>query len=171
MRRSITEWLLWHPYFDIIPPLLSLVLLFANPTIRISDGLYAALSTLAGIVVATVTFTSSFVYGSDTKLMKIVRERFGPIISDNVISMTVLTLFSAFLPLASMLIGAGACGPILALASTIIIVEEFLRCIFWMRYTLFMDNNSDSYESDEYNTSTAKAIVRRAPVRDPNMRP
>lgn len=171
MRRDITEWLLWRPYLDILPPLLSLVLLFASPTIRSSDSLYAALSTLAGIVIATVTFTSSFVYGSDTKLMQVVREKFGLTISNNVISMIVLTLFAAFLPLASMLIGTGTWGLILALASAIIVVEESLRCIFWIRYTLFMNDNSMNYEGDGYDTSSAKNAAHRAPVRDPKMRP
>jgi hypothetical protein len=171
MRRDITEWLLWRPHLDVLPPLLSFLLLFVNPTIRNLDSLYAALSTLAGIVVATVTFTSSFVYGSDTKLMQVVRKKFGLAISSNVISMIVLTLLAAFLPLASMLIGTGAWGLILALASAIIVVEESLRCIFWIRYTLFMNDNSPRYESDGYDTSTAKKVVSQTPVREPNMRP
>lgn len=171
MRRDITEWLLWRPYLDVLPPLLSLVLLFVSPTIRSLDSLYAALSTLAGIVVATVTFTSSSVYGSDTKLMQEVREKFGATISNNVISMIVLTLLAAFLPLASMLIGTGRWGLTLALASAIIVVEESLRCIFWIRYTLLMNDNSPRYESDGYDTSAAKKAVSQPPVREPNMRP
>jgi hypothetical protein len=171
MRRNASEWLLWHPYLDATLPFASLLLLLAPDPTKALDNLYMALSTLAGIVLATITFTSSFIYSSNTKLMRIVQEKFKKPLLGNVIGMIVFTLLAAFLPLISILLDESKWSLILALASAIIVVQESLRCIFWIRYTLFMNVNSVRYESDGYDTKQAQEAIRHRPVHNPKMMP
>jgi hypothetical protein len=150
-----------HPAVDLALPCLAAAIgmrfapvLLYDPTVD-RNPFYAGLSALAGIVMATITFACSMTYGRQNKLMESMRERHSHNISRNFLSMTILSLTSAILPLASMIFPKTAVSMAFALASLVLTVEESLRCVFWIWFTLFIDKVSVEYAEDDYDTEKA----------------
>jgi len=103
------------------------------------------ISALSGLVLAAATFVCTMTYSSPSKYMKIVRSQFSTVLQRNWFAILGSCLIAALLPLLAILFIHEASEVAIGLGtySVIILVCSFLRAMYWLKTTLFMDLQSD----------------------------
>lgn len=154
----IKAWIQDNSWVDIMPAFL-VCFLSVHLTLQHSNDLsafYAGLSALAGILMSSITFTIMLAYGSNSSLMQAARKKYHDNFVHNWVSMIGFSLLSALLPLISILIGPSMkLSQALGALSMTLVIEEAMRCIFWVRFTLLMDSCSPEQNTDGFGQEAA----------------
>lgn len=159
---KVKSWIQSNSWVDCMPAVAAFFVAFIFvPNVKNDlSAFYAGLSALAGILMSSITFTIMLAYGSNSSLMRIARKNHRDNFVRNWVSMVGFSLLSALLPLISMLVGEFMkIGPALAAGSMVLVIEEALRCIFWVRFTLLMDSYSQEQDMDDFDQKAAVAAV------------
>lgn len=150
IRQAVADFLAAHPAVDHIIPI-SIVaawLLALSGAVPPSESprlyVYAGISTLSALVLAAATFVCTLTYQSSSTLVLEVRRRFATELRRNWASIIFSALGCAVLPIAAMAIDeqrtTWAFG--LALYGLALLIVKFGRSVFWLKYTLFMQDAS-----------------------------
>lgn len=151
-RRAnpIYEWILEHPRLDYALPLVLILAgaIFHNvPTPTDNDRLYlvAGVSTVAGLVMTAATFVCTLTYQSSNVLMNHVRLAYATTLRRNWVSIIVRSFVAAIAPVCTLAFAFPSWVAVAAsLVSLVLICQAFARAVFWMVYTLFMQDASSA---------------------------
>ncbi|WEV71994.1 Na+:H+ dicarboxylate symporter [Bifidobacterium sp. ESL0790] len=146
---GLEDFLVAHPSIDVVISVLILItwIICGKPIPDISktgSNLFVALSTLSGLVMAAATFICTMTYQSESRHMRIVRKRYSGELSRNWISVIIWTFIAAVLPLISVVIWEThlVIAVAFSLFALAMLVIKFVRCLHWLKYTLFMQKVS-----------------------------
>lgn len=138
------------PLVDHVLPLLGVALWIAVPqsyypadeTTRRS--IYTLIATVSGLAMAATTFACSMTYQSANILMTRVRDLFSVPLKRNWVTIIRSNLMTALIPiLALALDGVSAPWAVcIAMYAVLLLIARFLRALYWLQYTLFMQNLS-----------------------------
>lgn len=163
-RQAVADFLAAHPAVDQLAPLgiVAAWLLLLAGSVPPSESprmyIYAAVSTLSALVLAAATFVCTLTYQSSSTLVRGIRRRFATELRKNWSSILLGALGCAVLPIAAMAIDEHytqiAFG--FALYGLTLLIVKFSRSVFWLKYTLFMQ---------EASTRLPEIIELRPPTR------
>lgn len=124
-------------------------------------NIYTLIATVSGLAMAATTFACSMTYQSANILMTRVKDLFAASLKRNWVTIIRSNLVTALIPVGAMAIDGlsaqWASG--LALYAVVLLVARFLRALYWLQYTLFMQNLSAQVR--EKVIVEARADVRR----------
>jgi len=103
-------------------------------------------ATVSGLVLAAATFVAALTYQSANILMSRVRERYSTLLKRNWTSIIVSTMATAAAPVVAILFSKDHNFAALAVGiySLALLATRFGRSVFWLRYTLFMQDTVDA---------------------------
>ncbi|MCI1672899.1 MAG: Na+:H+ dicarboxylate symporter [Bifidobacterium tibiigranuli] len=127
------------------------------------QDLFVALSTISGLVMTAATFICTMTYQSDSRHMKIVRERYSDELSRNWTSIIAWTMTTAVLPLASICIWNAnrQIAFAVSLFALIMMTAKTVRSLHWLKYTLFMEKAAVIIGEPFTKADMEKAAARR----------
>ncbi|MBN0039345.1 hypothetical protein JN535_04045 [Cellulosimicrobium cellulans] len=113
------------------------------PDVRVA--FYVGISTLAALAVAAATFVCTMTYQSTGEHMRAVRRHYGEVLRRNWTSILVSTLVAATLPLLAILVDTRwrQAAMLIAVYSLVLVAVRFVRSIYWLRITLFLERAAD----------------------------
>ena len=149
-KASIKDFLAAHPLVDQIPAVaavfawifwvaeLVVVPEAARPTI------YAGVATISGLAMAASTFVCTMTYQSGNILMAKVVQVHSEALRRNWVSIIGSTLITPVLPLAALAVdkNLSSVASSVTVYSLALLMTRFGRALFWMQYTLFMQDRS-----------------------------
>lgn len=149
-KASIKDFLAGHPSVDHAPAIATvLVWIFwvaelvvvpeaSRPTI------YAGVATISGLAMAASTFVCAMTYQSGNILMAKVVQVHSRALRRNWMSIISSTLVTAVLPLAALAIdrNLNSIASAITVYSLALLVARFGRALWWMQYTLFMQDQA-----------------------------
>lgn len=155
-----------HPSVDALTPAIPIIIwMIAGkpvPDDDISQNLFVALSTISGLVMAAVTFICSMSYQSESRYMRITRERYHDELSRNWVSIITWTTATALLPLASLCLWQSQqeLSTAISIYALAMMTTKLGRSIHWMKYTLFMQKASMTIGEPFTDKDMQKAFQR-----------
>lgn len=137
-----------RPVFDHLLPIGALAFwFFALAGVVPSDAnarayIYAGTATVSGLAMAASTFACSMTYQSSNVLMAHAREMFSKPLKRNWISVIRSNLLTSIAPLAALAVDGNSrsWGMAIAIYSVALLIARFNRALFWLQYTLFMQD-------------------------------
>lgn len=115
----------------------------SDPAARLT--FYGAAATLAALALAAATFVCTMTYQSTNEYVAIVRRRYGHELRKNWTTVITSTLLAAVAPVVAMVIDDRFTA--VAMAAVVyclaLVVLRFLRSVYWLRLTLFLQQASD----------------------------
>lgn len=150
-RRThpLREWMLQHPSVDHAPGIaVAVAILTTNGFTTLGDGdrttLVIGVTTIAALVMAAATFICSMTYQSANILLTRVRQNHASALRRNWFSIIVGAFYAATLPILTLLVAQQVTVTVaLCLYSLALVTARFLRAVFWMSFTLFMQEADD----------------------------
>lgn len=148
-QRSVREWVVQHPVIDHLPGLgLAVLAVWTGAFTTLPDGdrttLVIGATTVAALVMAAATFICAMTYQSANILMTQVRQRHAAALRRNWFSIIAGCFAAAILPILTVLTPASVSLAVAAcLYSMGLVAARFARAMFWMSYTLFMQEADD----------------------------
>ena len=144
--RAADFWLR-HPLLDLIPAsILTGLAVLATLVLPLPDGemravIYGGVAAFGGLALAAATFACSMTYQSANILMTRVRDAYAADLRRNWQSIILWMLASAVLPILGALVDSASVsvGLAMSLGGLAVIVIKAVRAMFWLGYTLFMD--------------------------------
>ncbi|KRE72618.1 hypothetical protein [Arthrobacter sp. Soil762] len=105
-------------------------------------SIYTLIATVSGLAMAATTFACSMTYQSANILMTRVKDLFAVSLKRNWVTIIRSNLMTALIPVVAMAIDGlsahWAAGG--ALYAVLLLVARFLRALYWLQYTLFMQS-------------------------------
>lgn len=144
-QHPVRERLVQHPAIDHVPAsiLAALTLVsgsFADLPTEDRTTLVMGVTTIAALVMAAATFVCAMTYQSANILMAQVRQRHADALRRNWSSIIAGCFVAATLPILTLLAPASSrLAVTVCLYSLSLVAARFVRAMFWMAYTLFMD--------------------------------
>lgn len=146
-RSRAADFWLQHPSLDLLPGLLvtvaGLVAVGRLPGVELEMRavVYGGVAAFGGLALAAATFACSMTYQSSNILMSRVRNEFASDLRVNWQSIIIWMLVGAVLPLVAALVDglSARLGLTLAVGGLAFILIKVVRAMFWLGYTLFMD--------------------------------
>jgi hypothetical protein len=151
VRPILADKVAAHPIYDHVFPVLAVavwVILaqWVPPQESARQWIYGSVATVSGLALAASTFACTMTYQSSNILMTQVRKMFTKELRRNWMAILRSALLTALLPLIALAIdstnSAAATG--VTLYAVFLLIARFLRSIFWLSYTLFMSETSES---------------------------
>jgi uncharacterized membrane protein len=147
-RSRALDALTAHPVFDQLIPVVATAawlrfggsLIPAEPGTRVS--FYVGVATVSALVLAAATFVCTMTYQSTSALMSDVRRHFGRQLTRNWTSIIVAALVTSVVPILMILLDGKATTAAMAVSiyCVALLTVRFGRSVYWLSFTLFMDN-------------------------------
>lgn len=150
------DYLASHPWVDFVAPIFVGAAWFswADSLIPASDDtriqLYVGTSTLAGLTLAAATFVCAMIYQSASPYVELVRRTYSKVLRRNWRAIIGSTLLAALLPLVAVIVDSRSArwSMTLAVGAVTLLVARFVRCLYWLALTLFMEHASETVVPD-----------------------
>ncbi|WP_147106548.1 hypothetical protein [Nesterenkonia populi] len=151
MAKKLRYTIANRPAFDQVLPLLSLFawILWGDDwlpeDITVRHGIYTGVATLAGLALASATFSCTMTYQSADPLLKDMRAQHHKVLKRNWTAIILSCLFCAVIPILSIFVDEyrpyWAFGVVIYAAS--LLITRFGRSVYWLRNSLFIVDHSD----------------------------
>lgn len=153
MLKGLRDVFLMHPWLDGVIAIGVVVCLswFYLPQ-KLPEPFITGVSTLAGLILACVTFVATMLLQTSNVLFGKVRKYRET--SSNVIEMLIFTLISAILPLLSFLSSVKFVSVVMPLIAGVLVVIEMLRCVWWIYCIFILSINEKRYEAPQPTTES-----------------
>lgn len=149
-EAPIKDFLAAHPLVDHLVALTALLVwvLFAADLVVVPEAsrptIYAGVATISGLAMAASTFVCAMTYQSGNILMAKVVQVHSHALRRNWMSIISSTLITAVAPLISLAIDRthSSIASAVTVYSLALLMTRFGRALWWMQYTLFMQDRS-----------------------------
>jgi hypothetical protein len=149
-KTRIQDFLAAHPLVDHVVAIAALFawILYAADFVLVPEGsrptIYAGIATISGLAMAASTFVCTMTYQSGNILMAKVVQVHSHALRRNWMSIISSTLITAVAPLIALAIDQShsSLASAVAVYSLALLMTRFGRALWWLQYTLFMQDRS-----------------------------